>query len=259
MSDASSRGTDPSRHAIYSAVYSASPTSRNRPWLLAALAALMLHASIVAWANLVEPTLESWAATLALDLHNAMGREDVVTLETPPPPPLPTDPPKQVRRERAPAKSAQPKTPMPAAQPAQAAQVIADPSAPADLTANTFVTGTASHYLGGATATSGSNTQTPAVPTADLSWSVHLEATEWSCPWPKEADREQIDRQAVVIKVEVDDRGAVQSAQLIKDAQGGFGAAAVQCAKRTKFEPARDKQGRAIRSWSPPIEVTFQR
>jgi protein TonB len=46
---------------------------------------------------------------------------------------------------------------------------------------------------------------------------------------------------------------------VLADPGHGFGAAAVACALRTRFVPARARSGQAVRSLSPPIRVRFTR
>jgi protein TonB len=96
-------------------------------------------------------------------------------------------------------------------------------------------------------------------PGLDLSAMVSLEGQSWSCPWPPEADSERIDEQTVVIRVVVDPDGSVKSAEIVIEPGHGFGKAAVACAMNTRFTPARDRAGHAVRARSPPIRVRFTR
>ena len=93
----------------------------------------------------------------------------------------------------------------------------------------------------------------------DRASSVSLESEKWSCPWPREADAEQIDEQTVVLRVVVGASGTAERATVLADPGHGFGAAAVACALRTRFVPARARSGEAVRSLSPPIRVRFTR
>jgi protein TonB len=88
---------------------------------------------------------------------------------------------------------------------------------------------------------------------------VSLEGQSWSCPWPPEADSDRIDEQTVVIRVVVDQDGSVKSAEIVVEPGHGFGKAAVACAKNTRFTPAHDRAGNAVRARSPPIRVRFTR
>jgi protein TonB len=63
----------------------------------------------------------------------------------------------------------------------------------------------------------------------------------------------------VVLRVVVDASGTADSARVLADPGHGFGAAAVACALRTRFVPARARDGTPVRSTSPPIRVRFTR
>jgi protein TonB len=141
-----------------------------------------------------------------------------------------------------------------------------------DLTGDTFVTGSSKSYAGGVTASSGTNpvavhtgvvdpraqpTRNPAEP--DLSKPVTLEGDQWQCPWPREAINEDIDQQFVVLRVLVNPSGSAEKAELISDPGNGFGAQAIECSLKTRFGPAKDRQGRPLRALSPPIRVRFTR
>jgi protein TonB len=198
--------------------------------------------------------------------------EQTIELSAPPPPPPPpppappppqeTPPPKQKARVRQAA-------PPP---PAQAGKIIAqepDPNRPVDLTDRGLVTGSAQTYAGGYTSATGTNTHavdTPVVDpqakpaaTSDRSHAVALTDDDWTCPWPREAENQYQDEQIVVLRVEVRADGSVETARATSDPGFGFGKAAVACALRTRFEPAADRDGRPIRSTSPPIRVRFTR
>jgi protein TonB len=97
----------------------------------------------------------------------------------------------------------------------------------------------------------------PAVP--DRARPVSLKSENWSCPWPREADAQQVDEQTVVIRVVVSADGAAETAKVLADPGHGFGEAAAACAMRTRFTPAGDRRGESIRATSPPIRVRFTR
>jgi protein TonB len=145
-----------------------------------------------------------------------------------------------------------------------------DPQAPIDLTGDTFVTGTADAYAGGVTAATGTSqeavfTQTatsapaPVKPEPDLSRPVSLDEADWACPWPRDAEADDLVEQVVVMKVSVRADGTAAAARLVSDPGHGFGAAAVACAMATRFEAGRDREGRAVASVSPPLRVRFTR
>jgi len=237
---------------------------------VAMIAALAAHVSLVVGLRHVAPAAEpATAETLA--------EVDVALLPPSAPPHAQPEeaaaerrsPPPKIHDARAPRASAsEPKA-------AQAATVVAQqrvPGAPLDLTADTVVTGTANAYVGGVTTPRG--TSTSAVPergpaeapgatlplaSPDRSSPVSLESENWSCPWPREADAEQIDDNTVILRVVVDPSGAAVTATVLADPGHGFGSAAAACAMRTRFTPARDRTGHPVRSTSPPIRVRFTR
>jgi len=154
--------------------------------------------------------------------------------------------------------------------PAQAGRIIAQegPPAPLDLTGDTFVTGTAQAYAGGVTSPTGTNPKAvetsevdPKAPPGepDRSHPVALADEDWRCPWPHDAEAEQIDEQVAVVKVVVRTDGSAVSARIVRDPGHGFGAAAIECALRTRFTPAADGAGRPIQAESPPVRVRFTR
>jgi protein TonB len=209
----------------------------------------------------------------------------VELFELPPPPPPPAAPPPAAAAPPPPAAAApvraqprvvrEPAATPPAPTPAQAAEVVAQESPsdqPVDLTSFTIATGSGQRYAGGKTSSGGTSTQAvtgaasaDGVPngtgtgTADLSRPVRLADSEWECPWPAEADSLGIDEQAVLMRVVVRANGSVESAELVSDPGNGFGQAALACARRSRFEPALDRGGAALRARSGPIRVLFTR
>jgi protein TonB len=190
----------------------------------------------------------------------------------PPPEAAPPQEPAPPRSRAAGRSTRAPASPPP---PAQAAAIVAQqpsPGAPVDLTGEGFVTGTARAYAGGVTAAQGTNevatragdvdpsAQSGVRPTPeDHASAVWLEGRNWSCPWPREADAEQIDEQTVVIRVVVAADGTAESVTVVSDPGHGFGQAAATCATQTRFTPARDHEGTPVRATSPPIRVRFTR
>lgn len=163
---------------------------------------------------------------------------------------------------------------------APAANLVArapSPSAPVDMTDETFVVGSAKEYGGGVTASGATSTgpgwgrgtdagrtsagaaggDGPAA--AGRSAPVGLATQNWSCPWPSEAEPLLIDEEMVVIRVVVRPDGTAESVVVISDPGHGFGRAAASCAMRTLFTPARAAGGEPIRATSAPIRVRFTR
>lgn len=197
--------------------------------------------------------------------------------EAPPPPPAPKAAP-------APAKEEDPYDPPPA--PAQAAKVLTqEPSEdePVDLTGQGFVTGDGTgpgFGMVSAAGTSntptwnkkasndgveggkgtGSNTPPPAPQGPDMSKPAGLVgSSSWDCPFPPEADAEQIDQAVVTIIVTVRPNGSPQAVKVVNDPGFGFGRAARVCALSRRYTPALDRAGSPTVSATPPIKVRFTR
>lgn len=265
-------------------------STRRRSLLLSWGLAIAAHSSLWLAANQAEPSLETWSARIAFLVHQELTQNTPLELdESPPPAPIePAPPPPAVEPEpsvvepataisrlRTPPAAATPERAGDLAPPAQAGTIVAqeaNPSAPVDLTGDVFVTGSASAYAGGATTRGGTNpvavspehVDRAAAPTAnpgtaDNSQPVQLPQSEWRCPWPGAALAEEIYEQSVLLRVVVRADGSVESVRIIEDPGYGFGPAALACAERTRFSPARDSQGRSIRATSPPIRVRFTR
>jgi protein TonB len=161
----------------------------------------------------------------------------------------------------------------PPAQTRTATEPEAEPGAPLDLTGEVALAATSTAHgtlgsqngvdgaPGGKASSRGSGDGSSNLPGSapDRSSKISLPDQTWSCPWPRQADAEQIDEQVVVIRVVVSARGVVESAWLVSDPGHGFGEAALACAKKTRFTPARDRSGESLRATSPPIRVRFSR
>ncbi|NTX13857.1 TonB family protein [Myxococcus sp. CA056] len=255
------------------------PPARRRHglvWAMVATASLHGVAGVVAWqawrkGESLAPRVTQKKQTLQID--------HVVDLKPPPLPPEPP-PPAPQRVARADPPPPRVKTPSPApressrptpAEPAQAGAVIAakEPAAPLDFTDFEMTSGNAPRYAGGVTASTGrSATAVNTVPSGETQGqgtgggrarSIQLAARSWSCPWPKEADALRIDDQLVVLRVAVDADGEVTSTELLSDPGHGFGQAALDCARKARFDTALDREGRPYAATSPPIRVRFVR
>lgn len=101
----------------------------------------------------------------------------------------------------------------------------------------------------------------PPPPTPDRSRPPGLAGgTSWNhCPFPPEADAEQIDQARVVIAVTVRPDGTVQSVKVVRDPGHGFGRAARICALTKRFTPGLDRSGRPTTSVIPAIRILFTR
>lgn len=249
--------------------------------LPAALIAGLAHLGLGLWIVGMQPSLEAWSADLASRIHDELTRVEIVELAPAKPPPAPPPPaPSEPAPDPTPAPAPAPSEPAPrvrlkvGAAPARAGKLVSAPGDPLDLTGDVFVEGQGSAYTGGATSPSGTATtptkQVGAPPPAanptppptskpSRAAPVSLPSDEWNCPWPDEAAELPIDEQTATIRVTVRADGSVESSEVIKDPGDGFAAAAIRCARRTRFTPAKDPEGRPIRAVSPPIRLHFYR
>lgn len=272
------------RPGIAELVLAAAPPPRSRGGIALALA-LFAHAGLGVVILGSQPTLEAWSADVAARVHDELTRLELADFEEAPrvePERAPEPPPAPAEAATAAASEAPPQgpAPPPRSPPARAGRVVAAPPGALDLTGDVVVTGQASTYAGGATAPQGTSDRPvpkassepgPAAPSPeprpapegpprrDRSRAVALAADEWNCPWPDAAESLALDEQVAVIRVVVGPGGSVESAEIVEDPGDGFGAAALACARRTRFTPALDGEGRAIRARSPAIRVHFYR
>lgn len=81
---------------------------------------------------------------------------------------------------------------------------------------------------------------------------------EWDCPFPAEADMEQVDNAAVSLQVQVAPNGKVQSVTVLSDPGFGFGREARRCAQRKRWDPGIDVNGAPV-GGTARIKVRFKR
>jgi periplasmic protein TonB len=222
-------------------------------------------------------------------LHDYFWRMYEVEVEKPKDEPPPEPPPPEPEPEPAPAPKAQakpvqdddPYKNLPPPTPAKAAPVLtrdAKADDPPELPG--FVTGDGSATYGMQSAAGNGDNPTmqrnaslegkpggkgkagpvqAAPPAEDRSRAVGLAGgTSWSCPFPPEADTDQIDQATVGVQVTVRPDGSAQSAAVVSDPGHGFGRAARQCALARHYQPALDRSGTAILS-SGLVNVRFNR
>lgn len=158
--------------------------------------------------------------------------------------------------------AAEPEPPPPAA--AEAGKVL-DAGAEVVDFGDTIVTG-AGRYRGGVTESGGlskvavrdvraratgvpGGTGTgaaPLPPPKDLSRPPKLAGRAiWDCPFPGEADAEEVNSAVVSLRVQVGKNGAVESVDVTRDPGFGFGREARRCALRKKWQPGLDRSGQA--------------
>lgn len=199
-----------------------------------------------------------------------------VEIAPPPEPPAPKeepkeepkpDPPKEIPKDM---KAPEAPKEAPVAAAAQAAAVMTSetkPDEPVDLT-NSFVTGSGTSYAGGTTMAAGTGTAAVRAPTAaatgtpggtgtgpgvaqvgpDRSRNAGLGGSKsWNdCPFPPEADVDNIDQAAVLVQVTVSPDGRPGAVKIVSDPGHGFGRAARACALQRSYQTALDREGKAI-------------
>jgi protein TonB len=248
--------------------------------------ALMLHAGAAAGATAAVMFSEIFAwnrgvqAAVLAKLDQTYDIEVVKPQELPPEPPPPEPTPEETKPEPKPVDD----TPPPPS-PAQAGKILAaepDPNAVVDMR-DTFTQGDAVDFTGGLTSSVGKSTTPvynvaaantgvpggtgtkPAPPPPpkkeDLSRGARISgSTDWGdCPFPPEADADQIDDAYVTVQVRVNPDGSAQSVKVVQDPGHGFGRAARSCALRKHYQNALDVDGHAIGGMTSPFRVHFQR
>jgi len=267
------RTTHPTGGGITDVVFAGERGGRDARLAACALGVVIVYGAVLALSEALGAPVANWSAEMAARIHDAIARERAVDLSPPPPPPPPAEPPPSVpavvsapRPVHAPARAAAPSAP------ARAGKLTAVANEPADFTGGAFVVGGAATFPGGVTATSGKATApgTSGAPSGiagdairahapSRARAVSLDQAAWSCPWPAEADAEQVNEKTVVLRVRVRPDGRAETVEVVSDPGFGFGAAARACAVATRFEPARDDDGHPIAALSAPIRVHFFR
>jgi len=258
---------------IVDLVFLAEPAGRWKRLAAGGVVVLALYGGAFALVSHLGTSLGPWSAEMAARIHEAIAMERAVEV-TPPPPPTPP-PPASAPETPQLAVSRSSRTPRAqtarATPPAQAGQIVAAAPAPADFTDMVFIVGSGNSYSGGTTTSAGTSRKaalggvapeaSKGAPTGAPSRarSVLLDQSGWNCPWPAEADADQVNEQTVVLQASVRADGRADKVDILSDPGFGFGAAARLCALRTRFEPARDGTGQPIVARSPPIRVHFFR
>jgi protein TonB len=246
-------------------------------------AAVFLHVGMAAGATAAAHfgELFAWERAIREVIAYRLSEYQVDLIKEAPPPPPPVEEPKpEPEQAKPPPKD---EAPPPPPQPAQAGKVLTadpDPNEPVDLTGG-FVQGNAATYAGGITSSNGTGTKpiynpaaaptgvpggtgtapAPAARKEDRSRAPGLlGSVDWNdCPFPGEADAEQIDQAFVLIQVKVKPDGAPDSVSVLQDPGHGFGREARKCAMRKKYSPGLDPDGNAIPGATKPFRVRFER
>jgi len=237
-----------------------------------AVQAAVLHA-FASWAHDVRGAVASrLAQTYDVDFVKPAEKEKP---EEPPP-----EPPKEEPKVLVKAQKDEPPPPPPAA--ADAAKVLMQEPAkdePVDLTGNTFLNGNADTAVGGTTQIGGTGktptnspaavatgvqggTGTIAAPASKVDRSRPAKITNVSnlerCPFPAEANAEQIDEAVVGISVNVTAEGRPASVAITSDPGHGFAREARKCAMREGYTPALNVDGVPI-AGTYPVRFRFTR
>lgn len=241
-----------------------------------AASAAALFNEIFAWNRAMRETV---IFKLAQSYEVEVEKEKEKEKEPDPPPPEEKEEPKPVIKEATPP----PETPPAPPAAAEAAKVLTadpDPNEPVDMT-NTIVQGNADKYAGGQSANTGTSktavtnmaaqpngvpggtgtAPAPAAPRVDRSRKAGLlGSSDWTdCPFPAEADAEQIDQAFVLIQVRVKPDGNPETVTVVQDPGHGFGREARKCAMRKKYTNALDADGNAVPAVTNPFRVRFER
>ncbi len=236
--------------------------------LAGGMALSLLTADIAGWNKLLSRAVgEQMAQTYDVEVQKEAPKE--VPKEEPKEEPIvqKADPKEVVPKE----------APAPAA--AQAGAVLTqapDPNEPVDLTNTGFVSGSGSTYAGGNTASTGTSTSAVYAKAARADGVVGGTGTgaavdksraaarsgsgSWDdCPFPPEADSEQIDQAYVTLQVTVAPSGDPASVAILNDPGHGFGREAKKCAMRKKYTSALDREGNPVGGTTPAFRVRFER
>jgi protein TonB len=260
-------------------------TGPRLPVTAAIIAAILLHVGMAggATAAALFDEIFAWQRGIRDIIAYRLSQYEMdIIREAPPPPPPP--PPEETKPEPEPPKPVpKDEPPPPPPTPAEAAKVLTsdpDPKEPVDLTGG-FVTGEGNTYAGGQTSANGTSKQAvynpaaahtgvpggtgtapaPVVKKDDRSRVPGLlGSVDWNdCPFPGEADSEQIDQAFVMIQVKVKADGTPDTVTVLQDPQHGFGREARKCAMRKKYAPGLDADGNAISGLTKPFRVRFER
>jgi len=253
--------------------------------LVALLVASVLHGAAGVRAAITLFELAAYATGVQLwIIERLQARYDIEMIDKPPPkieaepPPEPEpEPPKPIVRQP---NETPPPEPPAAAEAGKVLTAEPDPDEPVDLTDQGFVTGNSDHYRGGITSSAGTsktavrdlNAKNEGVPGGtgrapapaaaagpDLSRPATPVNSNWDCPFPQEAELEQIDYALVTLVVNVDSEGRAKDVTVMRDPGHGFGRAARQCAMRMRYNVGYDRSGHARSQTTPPINVRFNR
>lgn len=85
-----------------------------------------------------------------------------------------------------------------------------------------------------------------------------LGSDEWQCPFPQEANDDQIDHAVVSLRVDVDANGGVRQLAIVEDPGHGFAREALHCARSKHWSPALDRAGNPS-AGTLTVHIRFER
>ncbi len=243
--------------------------------------AIMLHGGVAAGATAAALFSDMWKWHRGMREALLAKLDQTYDIDVAKPQELPPEPPKPIE-EAKPEPKPQDNTPPP--QPAQAGKILAADPTPGETVdmRDSFTQGDAVDFTGGLTSSTGKSTvpvynvaatntgtpngtgTAPAPPPPkkeDKSRAAKLSgSTDWGdCPFPPEADADQMDDAYVTIQVKVKPDGSAENVSVIADPGHGFGRAARSCAMRKRYTNALDVDGQPIGGTTNQFRVHFQR
>lgn len=267
------------------------PQASIRRAVIASLAAIGLHIGALSFAlTLTRQVTRPISSTqispiIEVELSQAAAPPP---LEEEPEQPAPVKPPPAPQPVPRPVTTSAPEPPLPTPtppeepppSPAEAGKLLTA-VAPTLADSDPFITGDAPQFAGGVTTAHGTSQVAVRAPSArsggvaggrgmdtravveapviDRSRSPQLAGGAlWDCPFPAEADMEQIDRAAVSLEVNVDPQGRVKSVTVKADPGFGFGREARRCALRKNWQPGLNRAGQPTGAVAR-VKVRFQR
>jgi periplasmic protein TonB len=248
---------------------------------VAMLCALLVHAAAITRAALIPIDFMHWSQLVGRAIHERLTSTYEVDIEKPPelPPPPPAPEPKEEPKDPPPPVVI--KETVPAAAPAAAvagAVLTAAPDKDEPVNFDGIISGSGETFAGGNTTANGTSTSavtakpgasgvpggtgTAATGPRDVDRSRIAKlsgSSDWHCPFPSEADVEQIDQAFVIVQVATRADGSPERVTVLSDPGHGFGRAAQRCAMQERYEPAFDHDGNAIAGMTKSIRVRFER
>jgi periplasmic protein TonB len=251
--------------------------------VLAILFAVAVHGAAITRAALIPIDFMHWSHMIGRTVHERLVSTYEVDLVKPPElPPLPPPPEPEKEQPKEPPPPAPVKEVAPAAAPAAAqagAVLVAPPDPNEPVNFDGIINGPGDTFAGGNTTANGTSQVAVRVRPAaaggvpggtgaastgprdvDRSRVAKVSgSTDWHCPFPPEADVEQVDQAFVMVQVAARADGSAEHVTILSDPGHGFGRAAQRCAMQERYDPALDHDGNPIAGLTKSIRVRFER